>query len=113
MSAESQEVGPYAPLAVKVDASALTITIGVNQLAYGVMASVLHWPEGWAVTDPDKFARSMAKALEREDSSGTTALDDTFDQAAHIVIENDWPGVTEGGDREVALQAVSLKEQDQ
>lgn len=82
-------------LSVKIHEGQLQISIGVALLAYATQYQN-HWPEDFYVSDIDKFAKSLARQLKREQEDGTTPVHRMLDDAAQEVIEQGDDGVDEG-----------------
>lgn len=73
----------------------LVIGIPIELLAFAVQNGP-DWPDGFRITDPVVFARSVAERLRcDEDEDGTTALHRALDAAAISVIEHGDPGIEE------------------
>ncbi len=84
-------------LSVTVVDGELRISIGIALLAFAVQApDGAGWPNDWHVNDINKFAKSLARQLQRESENGTTPVHRMFDAAALEVLEQGEDGVDEG-----------------
>ena len=91
------------PMEVKVVGGMLVISIGINCLARALEASPRFYngesgEQDLKVTDPEVFAREVARALQREEEDGSTPLHVLFDNAAESAIEDGCEGVKVPGD---------------
>ena len=80
------------PLTVKVEGGALVIAIGVETLAFAVLAGEV-FQEGVTVPDPDKFAKEVVRELEQEREDGATPVHLLLDRAAERAAENGAEGI--------------------
>lgn len=82
-------------LSVKIKDGQLQISIGIALLAFATQQQN-QWPEDLFVSDIDKFSKSLASRLRREQEDGTTPVHRMLDQAADEVIEQGDDGVDDG-----------------
>jgi len=62
------------PLKVEIYGGELSITIGLDTLAFAVQQG-FHWePDRFTISDPEEFAKDVLRQLEREDESGSTMV---------------------------------------
>jgi len=87
------------PLNVSIKKGVLTISVGVNTLAYAVAFADWANPcrdvggrdeyvRDFAIIDPEQFAKDVASAMLHEREDGSTPLSDFFDKAAQDAVED-------------------------
>lgn len=89
------------PLKVYIEDGVLMMAIGVECLAHAIKLNpeLQKWDEetgDWnepEITDPDKFAKEVATALNDESEDGTTLVHIALDTAAMNAIENGAEGI--------------------
>ncbi len=79
------------PLNVTVFNGQLTISIGVNTLAYALQNGPE--PFGATIIDNEAFVREMAIKLNDDGSEGDTALQKLLTDTANLVVESGSPNV--------------------
>lgn len=110
------------PLKCFIEDGVLTMCIGVDVLAHAVklnpdLTVFDDKDDGWVepeITDPDKFAEGVLRALKDESDDGTTVIHQALDTAAMSAIENGAEGIKTGDDiideRRRALSAAKRSE---
>ena len=73
------------PLSACIISGLLTISIGVDTLAFATNNN--GDPEGFNVTNPERFAEDVLRELHREDEDGTTIVHTMFDEAAYMAAD--------------------------
>lgn len=83
-----------APLVVRVVKGRLSISIGIDTLAFAVQA-IDNWPEEFGIADKQAFAKDVARELNREDDVGSTPVHLLLDKMAIKALDGGSLGVVE------------------
>lgn len=96
--AKRATVGVDAPLSVSIKDGKLIISIGVNVIAFAAEHCERYYDGEkdkytLKVTNKEKFAREIRRALQAEEEDGTTPLHVLFDDATEAAVEDGCEGV--------------------
>lgn len=110
---KSQQTAPVPPapadprkaeLTMAITGGKLVISIGIDALAVAVEGNPLLEQgenfDGPKVTNPDRFAAEMLRALQAEDEQGTNAIHRVLDEASLAAVEDGAEGILVAGDEE-------------